>query len=100
MASAHRGRFAMTGVTTLIAPAKLTWSLRITGVRPDGLHLIDAEMVTLELHDVVRGSGGDGGELTGPERASGPEDDSNLAARALHACGRTGHLGIEKRIPA
>ena len=32
-------------------PAKLTLSLRITGVRDDGYHLIDAEMVTLDLAD-------------------------------------------------
>ena len=37
----------------VIAPAKLTLSLRITGVRADGYHLIDAEMVALDLHDVV-----------------------------------------------
>ena len=29
------------------APAKLTLSLRVTGVRADGYHLLDAEMVTL-----------------------------------------------------
>ncbi|MDQ1424937.1 MAG: hypothetical protein QOD72_2435, partial [Acidimicrobiaceae bacterium] len=28
------------------APAKLTVSLRVTGVRADGYHLLDAEMVT------------------------------------------------------
>ena len=31
------------------APAKLTLSLRVTGVRDDGYHLIDAEMVTLDV---------------------------------------------------
>ena len=36
---------------TLVAPAKLTLSLRITGVRDDGYHLIDAEMVSLDLAD-------------------------------------------------
>ncbi len=34
---------------TIEAPAKLTLSLRVTGVRPDGYHLIDAEMVSLDL---------------------------------------------------
>ena len=29
------------------APAKLTLSLRVVGVRDDGYHLIEAEMVTL-----------------------------------------------------
>jgi 4-diphosphocytidyl-2-C-methyl-D-erythritol kinase len=38
-------------IVSLIAPAKLTLSLRVTGIRPDGFHLIDAEMVTLELAD-------------------------------------------------
>ena len=36
---------------TLFAPAKLTLELRITGVRSDGMHLIDAEMVTLDFGD-------------------------------------------------
>ena len=48
---------------TLAAPAKLTLSLRVTGVRPDGYHLIDAEMVTLDLADTVELSDGDGIEL-------------------------------------
>jgi hypothetical protein len=38
---------------TLRAHAKLTLGLRITGVRDDGYHLIDAEMVSLDLHDLV-----------------------------------------------
>ncbi|MCH7790128.1 MAG: 4-(cytidine 5'-diphospho)-2-C-methyl-D-erythritol kinase, partial [Acidobacteria bacterium] len=37
----------------LEAPAKLTMSLRVLGVRHDGLHLIEAEMVTLSLHDRI-----------------------------------------------
>ena len=35
------------------APAKLTLSLRIAGLRADGYHLIDAEMVTLDLADAL-----------------------------------------------
>ena len=38
-------------MTTLLANAKLTLSLRVTGVRDDGFHLIDAEMVSLDLAD-------------------------------------------------
>ena len=38
----------------LVAPAKLTCSLRVTGVRGDGFHLLDAEMVTLDLADDAR----------------------------------------------
>ena len=40
-------------MSTWRAHAKLTMSLRVTGVRDDGYHLIDAEMVSLELHDVL-----------------------------------------------
>ena len=44
----------MSATVRLLAPAKLTLSLRVTGVRDDGYHLIDAEMVTLDLHDTLR----------------------------------------------
>ena len=47
----HRGGVELT--IELVAPAKLTLSLRITGRRDDGYHLIDAEMVSLDLHDTV-----------------------------------------------
>ncbi len=36
-----------------LAPAKLTLTLRVTGIRADGYHLIDAEMVTLDLADTL-----------------------------------------------
>jgi len=49
---------------TVRAPAKLTRSLRITGVRADGYHLLDAEMVALELADSLTFGPGDG--LTAP----------------------------------
>ena len=41
------------------APAKLTLSLRVTGVRADGYHLLESEMVTLDLADtlVIDGEG-------------------------------------------
>ncbi|MFT5027247.1 MAG: 4-diphosphocytidyl-2-C-methyl-D-erythritol kinase, partial [Ilumatobacter sp.] len=35
------------------AHAKLTLSLKMTGIRSDGFHLIDAEMMSLDLHDVL-----------------------------------------------
>ena len=36
---------------SLYAPAKLTLSLEIMGIRDDGYHLIEAEMVSLDLMD-------------------------------------------------
>ena len=38
---------------TVEAPAKLTLSLRVTGVRDDGYHLLDAEMVSIDLADTL-----------------------------------------------
>ncbi len=88
----------MTNGATLVAPAKLTLSLRVTGVRDDGFHLIDAEMVTLDLHDVVTlEPGGAGVTIAGPYRDGVPADDRNLAVRALGD--EPAALTIDKRIP-
>ncbi len=46
--------------TVLRAPAKLTTELRISGVREDGYHLLDAEMVTVSLFDELEIAPGDG----------------------------------------
>jgi 4-diphosphocytidyl-2-C-methyl-D-erythritol kinase len=84
----------------LAAPAKLTWTLRITGVRGDGYHLIDAEMTTLDLADeLVVERGGSGIEVTGPYAAGVPVDDSNLVAKALRRAGVDAAVRIDKRIP-
>jgi 4-diphosphocytidyl-2-C-methyl-D-erythritol kinase len=89
---------------SLTAPAKLTLSLRVTGVRDDGFHLLDAEMVSIDLadtlafepgsgisvHDEVRGGLGVTAVPVGPE---------NLVARALVAVGQRAAVRIVKRIP-
>lgn len=80
----------------VVAPAKLTVSLRITGVRDDGYHLIDAEMVSLDLVDTVTFSDGDGLEVVG---ADVPADDRNLVRRALGLLGRRAQVRLDKRIP-
>jgi 4-diphosphocytidyl-2-C-methyl-D-erythritol kinase len=86
---------------TVAAPAKLTLSLRVVGVRPDGFHLIDAEMVSLDLADTLSFGPGDGLEVT--ETTTGlrvPVTDDNLVRRALAVVGRTAHVRLVKRIPA
>ena len=45
------------------ARAKLTLSLRVIGRRADGFHLLDAEMVTLDLADTLLFGPGEGVEL-------------------------------------
>jgi 4-diphosphocytidyl-2-C-methyl-D-erythritol kinase len=89
----------LTEPVELLAPAKLTLSLRITGVRPDGYHLIDAEMVSLDLADTLVLSPGEGIVVRGEAGERVPVDDDNLVARALAAVGRSAHVELVKRIP-
>lgn len=84
---------------TVIAPAKLTVSLRVTGVREDGLHLIDAEMVTIDLVDDLVFSEGDGLEVIGATGLPVTSDDDNLVRRALGLVDRRAHVRLTKRIP-
>jgi 4-diphosphocytidyl-2-C-methyl-D-erythritol kinase len=90
-------------VSPVLAPAKLTVTLRVTGVRADGYHELDSEMVTLSLADeLVLEEGGSGlvVEAKAGARADGlPSADQNLVARALDACGRTAVVRLTKRIP-
>lgn len=93
----------MTSRTVIEAPAKLTLSLRITGVRPDGFHLIDAEMVALDLHDVLVVTARDDDtctlEVDGPFAAGVPVDGTNLVHRALALAGRGADVSVTKNIP-
>ena len=49
---------------SILAPAKLTLSLEITGVRSDGYHLLKAEMVSVSLMDKLEISEGEGISVT------------------------------------
>ena len=96
----------------LLAPAKLTLSLRVTGVRDDGLHTLASEMVSVSLFDELRlfpasqaaeteisisdplGLAGMGFPL-----AEVPLGESNLVARAMAMTGVRGRVELVKRIP-
>lgn len=88
---------------TVPARAKLTVSLRIVGVREDGWHEIDAEMVTLDLADELRISETPGAEsvisVEGEFAPGVPADASNLVVRALALAGRRASVTVVKRIP-
>ncbi|MGH9096647.1 MAG: 4-(cytidine 5'-diphospho)-2-C-methyl-D-erythritol kinase [Acidimicrobiales bacterium] len=103
-------------IVEMLAPAKLTLSLTVTGVRPDGYHELDSEMVTLDLADTLmigpgegltidartewwdgRGHGGPGG--SGAEVPGLSSGDDNLVVRALEAVGRAAQVRLIKRIP-
>lgn len=90
----------MTSAIELLAPAKLTLSLRICGSREDGLHLIDAEMVTVDLYDTLEiVEGGQGLTVIGGG-ADIPAGPDNLVNRALALAGRTASVALTKRIPS
>ncbi len=84
------------------AHAKLTRTLKMTGLRDDGYHLLDAEMVSLELHDVVTlhpDLAETTIEVTGPFADGVPTDRSNLVFGALDLLGRTAGVVIDKQLP-
>jgi 4-diphosphocytidyl-2-C-methyl-D-erythritol kinase len=87
-------------LTVLAAPAKLTVSLRVTGVRGDGYHLIDAEMVSLDLADELVLSEGSGLVVVEGRHLGHVDPVDNLVGRALRAVGREAHVELRKRIPA
>ena len=87
----------------IVAPAKLTLSLRVTGVRDDGYHEIDAVMTTASApFDVVElaPAAEMSIEIDGPFAAGVPADATNLAWRAAAACGVRVAIRVHKGIPA
>lgn len=85
------------------ASAKLTLSLRITGVRADGMHELAAEMVTIDLADSLTFGGGSGltviDGVVGDLGLEALGDDDNLVERALALVGRHAGVRLSKRIP-
>lgn len=107
-------------MTRLVAPAKLTTSLRVLGLREDGYHLLDAMMTSLDLADEIELSevdvaGEDGSTLEIEDKiawsglpGTAPPDagqllsatpGSNLVERALAICGRRARCLLTKHIP-
>jgi 4-diphosphocytidyl-2-C-methyl-D-erythritol kinase len=86
---------------TVLAPAKLTRNLRVTGVRDDGLHLIEAEMVTLDLFDELTiEPGGAGLRLSEEGVPVELDSEDNLVRRAAALAGVEIGVSLHKRIPA
>jgi 4-diphosphocytidyl-2-C-methyl-D-erythritol kinase len=88
----------------LEAPAKLNLSLRVVGRRDDGFHLLDSELVLLDLADrLLLLPGCSGLRVEGEGAADLPLGAENLAWRGLRA-GLGGEpdlvcVALEKRIP-
>lgn len=93
-------------MTVVDAPAKLTWALHVVGRRPDGLHLLDAEMVTLDLCDSVDLEATEDEHPRRTVTVAWPATDrgvelggDDLIGRALALAGRRAHVALLKRIP-
>jgi 4-diphosphocytidyl-2-C-methyl-D-erythritol kinase len=94
--------------------AKLTRTLRIVGVRPDGYHLLESEMVTVDFADDLAFVASRSSALTiedaiawereapggTDESPQIPSDGSNLVLRALRVAEMTATVRLRKRIPA
>ena len=89
------------GAARVVAPAKLTLSLRVIGIRPDGFHELDSEMVALDLVDeLFIDPGGEGLEIEVDGAVGSLHDGGeNLISRALRAVGRRASVRLVKRIP-
>jgi 4-diphosphocytidyl-2-C-methyl-D-erythritol kinase len=72
----------------------------VTGVRDDGYHLIDAEMVSLDVADELVLSPGSGLAVVEGHDLGHVDPEDNLVGRALRSVGRTAHVDLRKRIPA
>ena len=80
--------------------AKINWSLRITGRRPDGYHDLETVFQTISLHDTLTFTPSDRLALTCTDPTI-PTDETNLVMRAARAAGAPPmQIHIEKRIPA
>jgi len=92
---------------TLSAFAKINFSLRILGRRPDGFHEILTVLQTISLHDTLKITAMDGSHLVlSCDDRSVPAGAENIvirAARALQqqcAPDKGAYIRLEKRIPS
>lgn len=101
----------METIATELAYAKLTRTLFITGVRDDGYHLLNSEMVTVDLADTLVFAPGKGlsihDDIRWTPKLEGipggflvPVDGTNLVSRALALSGHNYEITLTKRIPA
>ena len=83
----------------LLAPAKVTWSLEVTGRRANGLHELRAEMMSVTFSDRLElDEDGDSLRLEGPYSGL-PVDEDNLVHRALRLVKRNAGVVVHKSIP-
>lgn len=95
-------------MVTVLAPAKLTVSLKMAGLRDDGMHLIRAEMVSLDFFDslsiepVTAEPAASSVVMDGPAAGvmRGRTDGTDLVTAALDLVDRRADVVVDKQIPA
>ncbi|HAE03160.1 MAG TPA: 4-(cytidine 5'-diphospho)-2-C-methyl-D-erythritol kinase [Rhodospirillaceae bacterium] len=93
---------------TALAPAKVNLSLRITGRRADGYHLLDSLVAFTDFGDRIDVSAADRLTLTvqGPFADVVPRDESNLVIKAAQRLAQAAgieaqaHITLTKTLPA
>ena len=89
----------------LKANAKINWSLDITGIRPDGYHLMDMLMQPIELHDTITLTPAEDLTLVTSGSPLLKADEKHLAMRAARllkeytGTQRGASISVFKRIP-
>jgi 4-diphosphocytidyl-2-C-methyl-D-erythritol kinase len=90
----------------VLAPAKVNWSLRVLGRRPDGYHDLESLVLPVSVFDELEVEHHPGGQLEFACDAEGvPADESNLVVRAVRlfceSCGLVPgvRVRLHKQIP-
>lgn len=83
----------------LLAPAKVTWTLHVTGRREDGYHFLRSEMVTVDLCDVIDIDESANYFVVRGAPHEVPDGPDNLVRRALALVGRSAGIELVKEIP-
>ena len=89
----------------LKANAKINWSLDITGIRPDGYHLMDMLMQPVDLHDTITLTPAEDLTLATSGTPLLKADERHLAMRAARllkeytGCRQGASISVFKRIP-
>ncbi len=88
----------------LLAPAKINLHLHITGVTPQGYHLLDTSFAYVDICDVLKIDEADDLRVSCSDASL--DGENNLVFRVLHALRETYHVAqgmhvhVEKHLPA
>lgn len=85
----------------VFAPAKVNLTLHVTGIREDGLHLLDSLVMFADVGDTIRVSPAAQTSLTvtGPMARGVPTDEHNIMVRAANLARVNTAMRLTKELP-